>query len=62
MSFYGNVFYEFKNLFQKFKFINSGLNNNAVDLNVLNSTVNGTTATENWDTLHIESGNQWIGL
>lgn len=62
MSFYGNVFYEFKNLFQKFKFINTGLDNSAVDINTLNSTVNGTTATENWDTLHIESGNRWIGL
>lgn len=62
MSFYGNVFYEFKNLFQKFKFINTGLDNSTVDINTLNSTVNGTTATENWDTLHIESGNRWIGL
>lgn len=62
MSFYGNVFYEFKNLFQKFKFINTGLNNERVGLDTINSTANGTTATENWDTLHIESGNRWIGL
>lgn len=62
MSFYGNVFYEFKNLFQKFKFINTGLNDERVGLDTINSTVNGTTATQNWDTLHIESGNRWIGL
>lgn len=62
MSFYGNVFYEFKNLFQKFKFLNTGLIEDNVNIPTTNSTVNGTTATQNWDTLHIESGNRWIGL
>jgi hypothetical protein len=45
MSFYGNVFYEFKNLFQKFKFLNSGLDESNIDIDTLNSTVNGTVAT-----------------
>lgn len=62
MSFYGNVFYEFKNLFQKFKFLNTGAESATVDPALINSSVHGTTATQNWDTLHIESGNHWIGL
>lgn len=62
MSFYGNVFYEFKNLFQKFKFLNSGLDESNINIDTLNSTVNGTVATQNWDTLHIDTGNRWIGL
>lgn len=59
MSFYGNVFYEFEQVFFKFKFQNS--EDEKVDLSKDNST-EGTTATERWDILNFKSGNHWIGL
>lgn len=62
MSFYGNVFYEFKNLFQKFKFLNDGADNAKVDFTTVESGDSGTVATQNWDTLHMISGNHWIRL
>lgn len=59
MSFYGNVFYEFERLFFKFKFLNS--DNDNVEIEPADS-VNGTEATERWDTLHIDAGNRWIKM
>lgn len=59
MSFYGNVFYEFEQVFFKFKFQNSS--EEKVDL-LKDSSKEGTTATERWDILNFKSGNHWIGL
>lgn len=61
MSFYGSVFYEFERLFFKFKFKNVADDVDAVDLRDIDST-DGITATERWDTFHIDSGNRWIKL
>lgn len=61
MSFYGSVFYEFERLFFKFKFKNVADDVDTVDLRDIDST-DGITATERWDTFHIDSGNRWIKL
>lgn len=61
MSFYGTVFYEFERLFFKFKFKNASDNEDTVDLRGIDS-VDGITATERWDTFHIDTGNRWIKL
>lgn len=61
MSFYGTVFYEFEQLFFKFKFKNVADNVDDVDLDMLDSQ-DGITATRRWDTFHIHSGNRWIKL
>lgn len=61
MSFYGSVFYEFERLFFKFKFKNVADDVDTVDLRDIDST-DGVTATERWDTFHIDSGNRWIKL
>lgn len=59
MSFYGNVFYEFEQVFFKFKFQNS--EDEKVDLEPSNSG-DGTLATERWDTFYMNAGNRWIGM
>ncbi len=61
MSFYGTVFYEFERLFYKFKFKNAADTVDNVDLREIDS-VDGTVATERWDTFHIDGGNRWIKL
>lgn len=62
MSFYGSVFYEFERLFFKFKFKNAADTADSVtDLEAIDS-LDGITATERWDTFHIDSGNRWIKL
>jgi hypothetical protein len=61
MSFYGTVFYEFERLFFKFKFKNALDNEDTTDLRSIDS-VDGITATERWDTFHIDTGNRWIKL
>ena len=61
MSFYGTVFYEFERLFFKFKFKNAADTIDTVDLNSIDS-IDGITATERWDTFHIDGGNRWIKL
>lgn len=59
MSFYGNVFYEFEQVFFKFKFLNNS--SQEVDLEPSNSG-DGTLATERWDTFYMNAGNRWIGM
>lgn len=59
MSFYGTVFYEFEQVFFKFKFKNNSTDN----INIVpQDSVNGTIASERWDTFNLESGNRWIGM
>lgn len=60
MSFYGNVFYEFAQLFRHFMFKNSGYNNNTI----LTAKPKDTEAIaqERWDILTMDTGNRWIVL
>jgi hypothetical protein len=60
MSFYGNVFYEFAELFRHFKFSNSGYDK--TNLLTTKPADAEAKATERWDILNMDSGNRWIVL
>jgi hypothetical protein len=60
MSFYGNVFYEFAQLFRHFMFKNSGYNNNTIVTTKPKDTE--AIAQERWDILTMDTGNRWIIL
>lgn len=57
MSFYGQVLYEFKKLFTHIQTKNSNNNNIPDDFSVSPVLVE---ADSDWDTLNLETGNQWI--
>lgn len=59
MSFYGNVFYEFKHLFFRFKFTNNNTDN--IDLKAQDSVI-GAVANSRQDTFYFKGGNRWIGM
>jgi hypothetical protein len=60
MSFYGNVFYEFAQLFRNFVFKNNGFNKTTL---VTNKPADAeAVAQERWDILTMDTGNRWIVL
>ena len=60
MSFYGQVVYEFKKLFNKIKIKNDGFNK--TDIPETQTTEASFTADVPFDTLNLNSGNRWIHL
>lgn len=60
MSFYGNVFYEFAELFRHFKFMNSGYQK--TEFPATKPDDEEAKAQERWDILNMDSGNRWIIL
>ena len=60
-SFYGNVFYEFGQLFHRFCFKNKGKNSEDVPKDNIADQFEKT-AQERWDILEFSTGNKWIGL
>lgn len=60
MSFYGNVFYEFAQLFRNFVFKNNGFNKTTL---VTSKPADAeAVAQERWDILTMDTGNRWIVL
>ena len=60
MSFYGNVFYEFAQLFRNFVFKNNGFNKTTL---VTSKPADAAAvAQERWDILTMDTGNRWIVL